>query len=145
MTKASPLICIDANIPLRIVIGGPGQEAAQHQWRAWVQAGVRFIAPPLFSFEVTSVIWSHVFFKKFSDEAGQKALETIFEFGVSIEYPPELHHHSWDVARRFHRPKAYDAHYVALAEIFGCEFWTMDKKLYNAVHPHLPFVKTIAE
>ena len=31
--------------------------------------------------------------------------------------------------------------YTALAELRGCEFWTADKVLYDAVKTALPFVK----
>lgn len=39
------------------------------------------------------------------------------------------------LARQFNLPAAYDAHYLALAERLEAELWTLDRKLFNAVHP----------
>ena len=44
---------------------------------------------------------------------------------------------------RYNRPRAYDAAYLALAELRGCEFWTTDERLYNAVSHDLTWVKWV--
>ena len=44
------------------------------------------------------------------------------------------------LATRFNRPAAYDAHYLALAEMMNCEFWTADRRLFNVVRDELPWV-----
>ena len=50
-----------------------------------------------------------------------------------------------EIARQFNRSKIYDSVYVALAELRGCEFWTADHLLFNAVKAVLPFVKFLAD
>ena len=42
---------------------------------------------------------------------------------------------------RFNHPAAYDAHYLALAEMMDCEFWTADERLFNAVRDELSWVR----
>lgn len=37
----------------------------------------------------------------------------------------------------------YDAHYLALADQLGAEFWTTDRKLVRAVQPSLPWVRLV--
>jgi len=49
------------------------------------------------------------------------------------------------MATRLNLPAAYDAYYLALAEMLGCEFWTADKKLCNTVKDSLPWVKFLGE
>ena len=39
----------------------------------------------------------------------------------------------YELAEKYNRPTAYDAQYMALAERLACNFWTNDKRLYNAV------------
>lgn len=46
-----------------------------------------------------------------------------------------------DFASRFAQPAAYDAHYLALAEREGCEYWTADQRLWNTVKAALPWVR----
>lgn len=53
---------------------------------------------------------------------------------------PDLHERAWNLAAEPNRPTAYDAPYLALAEILVCEFWTADKRLYQAVQSRLPWV-----
>jgi predicted nucleic acid-binding protein len=48
-------------------------------------------------------------------------------------------------ATRFNRPAAYDAHYLALAEMMNCEFWTADERLFNAVRDKLSWVRWLGQ
>ncbi len=50
-----------------------------------------------------------------------------------------------ELAERFRRPATYDPHYLALAEREGCEFWTADERLWNAVKADLPWVRWLGE
>jgi len=58
---------------------------------------------------------------------------------AALSLPLRLHGdvslHRWavDLAERFSLPAAYDAHYLALAEWLGGEFWTADRRLAQAV------------
>ena len=45
----------------------------------------------------------------------------------------------------FNHLAAYDAHYLALAEMLGCEFWNADERLYNTVKDELPWVKWLGD
>jgi hypothetical protein len=48
------------------------------------------------------------------------------------------------IAQRFQQ-RAYDCLYVALAEQQGVEFWTGDRRLYNALPTHYVFVQWIGD
>ncbi|MBM4457262.1 MAG: type II toxin-antitoxin system VapC family toxin [Chloroflexi bacterium] len=49
------------------------------------------------------------------------------------------------MARRLNHPAAYDAHYLALAEMYTCPFWTADERLFNAVHEALNWVHWLGD
>ena len=49
------------------------------------------------------------------------------------------------LATRFNRPTAYDAKYLALAEMMNCEFWTADERLFNAVRDELSWVRWLGQ
>ncbi|HEY3231696.1 MAG TPA: type II toxin-antitoxin system VapC family toxin, partial [Roseiflexaceae bacterium] len=59
--------------------------------------------------------------------------------------PDGLHRRAWEIAHQFKRPAAYDAHYLALAEIAGCPFWTADERLFNAVKDQLGWVRWLGD
>jgi predicted nucleic acid-binding protein len=68
-------------------------------------------------------------------------LQKALAFDVTIMTFPDLHERAWHLAAQLDRPTAYDSHYLALAQILGCEFWTADERLYNASRPHFPWVR----
>lgn len=138
-------VCVDASLVLRMALGGPYRQEVRAQWGQWIEDEVELIAPPLFGFEVTSTIWQYVFHQRVSPEEGWHIFQDIFEQGIKFEYPSDLHKQAWQVARRFNLHAAYDAHYVALAQHYNCEFWTMDTKVYNALRSELSWVHTIPE
>jgi predicted nucleic acid-binding protein len=49
------------------------------------------------------------------------------------------------LATRFNRPATYDAHYLALAEMMDCEFWTADERLFNAVRDELSWARWLGQ
>jgi len=123
----------------------PDSDLAESLWLSWLQNGIRPTAPGLFRFEITAVIRKAVYQGRASTEEGRQALQKALAFTVTIFTPAGLHESAWELATRFNRPTAYDAHYLALAEMLGCEFWTADRRLYNAVKEELPWVKWLSD
>ncbi|MBN1657789.1 MAG: type II toxin-antitoxin system VapC family toxin [Anaerolineae bacterium] len=61
-----------------------------------------------------------------------EAINTILALDICCSMPtPELHGRALSWADRLGHSKAYDAHYLALAEQEGIEFWTADRRLAN--------------
>lgn len=75
-----------------------------------------------------------------SPEEGERAFDTVHRLPVQVLTPSDLHRRAWELAARFNRPAAYDAHYLALAEMMNCEFWTADRRLFNVVKDELSWV-----
>jgi predicted nucleic acid-binding protein len=55
--------------------------------------------------------------------------------------PAGLHQRAWELARYFNFPVACDAHYLALAEMADCPFWTADKRLFNTISGMLDWIQ----
>ncbi len=72
-----------------------------------------------------------------------EAIATLRGVPVPLLAPDELHQRVWKLARHFNRPTAVEAHYLALAELFGCEWWTADERLFKTVRHELPWVPWI--
>jgi predicted nucleic acid-binding protein len=52
---------------------------------------------------------------------------------------------SREIAERFNHSRIYDACYLAIAHLHSCDMWTADRRLYNAVHEKLRWVRWIDE
>ena len=70
-----------------------------------------------------------------------EALATVHQ----LMRPAGLHQRAWELTRHFDLPAAYDAHYLALAEMVGCPFWTADERLFNVVCGSLDWVDWLGD
>jgi len=143
--RMNSLACVDACLALKLVLGEDDSPKAIALWKSWVDRNVTVAAPPLLAYEVTSVLRTKVHCGLLTPELGEEAFREIHAQGIHCLSPESLHIHAWELAKRLDRPAAYDAHYLALAEILGCEFWTADKHLFNAVQETLPWVRHLRE
>jgi len=139
------LVCVDASLALKLVLGEDDSPQAIALWRRWVDENVTVTAPPLLAYEVTSVLRTKVHRGLLAPEMGDEAFREIHAQGIRYLSPENLHIRAWELAKRLCRPAAYDAHYLALAEISGCEFWTADERLFNAARGTLPWVRHLGE
>jgi predicted nucleic acid-binding protein len=138
-------VCVDASLVVKLAAQEEDSDKADALWANWDAQGVAVIAPALLYFEFTSALWRKVQRGLLSAERARQALDTALLLGVETLSPPDLHSVAWDLAAQFHRPAAYDSHYLALAQIAGCDFWTADERLYNSVHPRLPWVHWLGD
>lgn len=138
-------VCVDSGIVLKLVLDEPDSDRAEALWISWVQSGRQPVAPYLFTFEITAVLRKHVYRGPLTEADGAHALERALAFNVVLLSTDDLHVRAWNLASRFNRPTAYDAHYLALAEGLKCEFWTADQRLYNSVKDELGWVRWISQ
>jgi predicted nucleic acid-binding protein len=134
-------ICVDSGIALKLILNEPDSPKAETLWRSWLSANRRLVAPPLFPIEITAVIRKHVHRGLITQTYGVAALHKALDFKVSLVSYPDLQLHAYELATQFNRPTAYDAHYLAVARQLGCDFWTADERLYNAVRLLVPWVR----
>jgi predicted nucleic acid-binding protein len=138
MTK--PILCADANICVKLVIQEHDSSLAVELWRRWESQRALVIAPTLWGYEMTSITRKLVYRGLLAPELEKVTLDEIFRIPVRQVRPANLHRRAWALAQRFNRPAAYDFHYLALAEMSKCAFWTADERLYNAVRHELSWV-----
>lgn len=134
-------VCVDASIVVALVTPETQSDEALALWAEWMQAGVEVIAPALLRCEVASALWRKVVRKVMALEDARRSLQEALSLGIEFLDPPELLVLAFDLAARLQRPAAYDAHYLALAELVKAEFWTADERLYNAVRDKLPYIR----
>jgi predicted nucleic acid-binding protein len=143
----SPL-CVDANLVIRLV-ADPADEAVRGLWEQWDAAHRQIAAPTLLYYAgmsfipVSNALYRYQRAGMMNSSAVRLALEAAFALPVRLYGEEQLHRRALALAERFSLPAAYDAHYLALADWLGGEFWTADRKLVRAVGGELPWVRVV--
>ena len=99
------------------------------------------IAPPLFEMEVDSIVLTRFVEGSVTSRTANKIWSELAALPVAIKTHRSMRQRAREIARHFNQRKVYDSTYAALADLRGCEFWTADKRFYDAVRAGLPFVK----
>jgi predicted nucleic acid-binding protein len=138
--------CIDASVAVKLVLKGEAHRAAARKLlNDSIRAGIKLIAPPIFSAEVDSVIRRRVHDGLLNAAKAKPAQALLDRAPVQIRTHAELRRRAREIAERFNQRTVYDATYAALADLFGAEFWTADKVFYQAVHRELKFVRYLSD
>lgn len=137
----SSQVCVDASLVLKLVLAEADSDRAYRLWQSWMEADTEVLAPEHMAFEATSVIRNHVYRGLISSETGRRAFDALHAQAITLIPSRLLNVRAWELAEQFGRPTAYDAYYLALAEALGCELWTADQRLVNAVRQTLHWVK----
>lgn len=126
-------VCVDASVILSILLKDQLASAAVGLWNRWIEQDVDLVSAPLFFAEVTSVLREGVYFERLKPEDGEEAFRAFSVLDINLAPAAELQPLAWELAKRFNRPRAYDAQYLAAARYFDCELWTADRRLANGV------------
>lgn len=138
-------VCVDANLALKLVFREHDSDLARMLWEKWNKQDARVIAPALWGYEVTSVLRNRIHRGKLPPELGAEAYTLLHNLPVELLQPPGLHRRAWELANQFNRTAAYDTHYLALAEMAGCPFWTADERLFKVVQAELEWVYLLGD
>jgi len=126
------VIVVDASLALKLVLQEEDSSQVRSQWNSWILGGETLYAPTLFRPETVSTVRRRVYRGLLSPAQGRLAYTLLGGLPIEIREPANLYDVAWEYAERFNRPDVYDACYLALADIIGCELWTADQRLTNA-------------
>jgi predicted nucleic acid-binding protein len=99
------------------------------------------IAPTLFYYEITNAFHRYARYGELTPEEAEEGLEYSLSLEIEFYRNTSLHRKAFNLAKNLALPAAYDAHYLALAQEFLAEFYTADRRLFNAVNSIYPWVK----
>jgi predicted nucleic acid-binding protein len=137
------VVVVDASLVAMWVLAEPLSAQATSLAREWDRAGIQPIAPCFMLAEVTNAIYRRALRGQIPFTEAEAALDVVLDLGIGVDEAPDLHRQALRLARRLQRPTSYDAHYLALGERRGCEVWTGDERLYNAVSGQIPWLRWI--
>jgi len=118
------LVCIDANVVIALIMAERFSRSALAPWQELVWEDQQPVAPPLLRYEVTSALHRKVARGVMDADDARKALQEVLDPDIRYLDLADLHLRAFELAARFQRPVACDAHYLALADHLECPFWT---------------------
>ena len=136
-------VVVDASPALRWVLRDEKEVRVDDLLGQWATSLTRMLVPPLFLPETTNALYLSVRRRRITLEEARLALATIIEVGVEVTEPAGLYSRSLDLAAEYGLTNAYDAQYVSLAEIEGCDLWTADERLAMAVKPSPSWLRLV--
>jgi predicted nucleic acid-binding protein len=137
-------LVVDASLAVKWAVEEEYSEEALRLWDLCQARAEVVEAPPIFRPEVTNVL--HRKARRGEMDLGEARRAAEYLVGaVAIGEPPGLYGRAMDLAAAFRLGAVYDSLYVALAELEGCEMWTADRRLVNAVQRDFPQVHWVGE
>lgn len=125
-------IVLDANVALSFVNPTADfHEQAVRMMLDFAQAETKMLAPPFFASEVDSAVRKAVRAKDITARRAEELHAILDDLPVELLYPPAIRILARDFAERVGQANVYDATYVALAHLRGCDLWTADKRMWN--------------
>lgn len=139
------LVVVDASLAVKWGLPEPYTEQAFELAARWANAKTQLTAPCLIIAEITNALYKRVSRKEMDLSTACQALEKVLGFGIEIREEPGLAERVLELAHELKMSATYDAHYLALAEKYGCDLWTGDRKLYNSAKKKFSVVKWVGE
>ncbi len=136
-------VVIDASLALKWILPEPETEEAFAMGDRWLNEGIRVTGPSLLIEEATNVLHRRTLTGQISRAMAKERLVALFNVGVQIEESPNIHLHALELAQDLGLAATYDAHYLALADLLGCDLWTADERFFNSVKNRKSTVKLL--
>jgi predicted nucleic acid-binding protein len=139
------MICIDASVGAKWILTEPWTDRADALAAFAVRTNTRLISSPLFAIEVGNVIRQRERRFHMPMAEAEAKFDELLAYPVTLVPVDHLHLDALRLCDQFELPAIYDAYYVLIAQQFGCDFWTDDRRLLKTLNGRLPFVRWIGE
>lgn len=135
-------VCVDASLAVKVVVTESDSDKADALFDEWANEGKQLIAPTFFEVETDSILRQKVALRKeLTPEQAEAAFAKLRTLPIQQIAVLGQRQRAWKMAADYGFATVYDATYLALAELRGCEFWTADERLFNRVKDTLTFVQ----
>jgi predicted nucleic acid-binding protein len=138
-------ICVDASVLVKWLIEEADGDRALRLYADVSTSGSEFVAPPWFLAEASSAVYKRVQQERIRLEDALPLIDQLEDLKIRKLSPPGLARRAFEIAAQFELKWIYDAFYVALAEIVGCDLWTADEALHAAVSGAHANVRLLSE
>ena len=141
----SRFVVVDASLAFKWLVEEVDSEKAESLVEVWNDRGIQTIAPYFMSAEVTNILRQRVRRGEMRLEEGLRLIEKLLSSGIELYHSLDIHRRALELASELGQGAAYDAHYLALAEILDCEMWTADERFYRVASPASARLRLLTE
>lgn len=128
-------VVVDASLAFKWIVREEHSDKASALVLLWRDMGTRVVAPYFMPVELTNALHQRVKRLELSVEEATRLIERILSSKIELYHSLDIHRRALELASEFGQGAAYDAHYLALAEILDCEMWTADERFYRSASP----------
>ena len=125
-------VVVDASVAIKWLVREEHTDKALAILSTWHDEDVTPAAPYLLPFEVTNALHRKVFRGQLTVGDASRMVSQLLSSRLELHQTAELHVRALELATELQQGAVYDAHYLALAEEFGCELWTADQRFHRA-------------
>ncbi|MCX7993118.1 MAG: type II toxin-antitoxin system VapC family toxin [Fimbriimonadales bacterium] len=105
---------------------------------------LRIAAPSLMRYEIANALWAAARQGRIVAADAITALQAFLQIDIDYYESDDILTGALNFAQQYGR-SVYDSAYVALAQRLGVWFFTGDRRLHNALSPHLGFLRWIGD
>ncbi len=128
----SGYVVVDASVAIKWLVREEHTDEALAILSAWHDEDVTPAAPYLLPFEVANALHRKVLRDQLTVRDTARMISQLLSSQLELHQTAELHVRALELATQLQQGSVYDAHYLALAEEFGCELWTADQRFHRA-------------
>lgn len=122
----------------------PFEAEAMELFKDWQAGAIQIVAPTILLAEIGSAFLRAARHGRLPfDNALQSALNLITLPFTLVDIVP-FAERAFNIAHQYQQG-FFDCLYVAVAEVRGAEFWTGDRRLFNALQNEFPFVRWLGD
>ena len=136
-------VVVDASLAFKWIKSEPYTSEARELLKGWLRGDAVRYVPPLFPYEIANVLHRKARYGTATQTDLDRAFDAVLRLVSVHRLDLPTVKRAMAVATELRLAAAYDAQYIALAEALGCELWTADERLWNAVRARFPFVRWI--
>ena len=143
----SDVVVVDASLGIKWVLFEEDSATATVLLTRWINQGKEIIAPALFTYEITNILYRKVVKKQLTYDEASQGLTKLFSLEIVLNFSlyQDVSRQAMKLAQNFRLPATYDAHYLALAQQENCELWIADIRLWNSVKNKLSWVHWLGD
>jgi predicted nucleic acid-binding protein len=124
------IICLDASVVVNWLL--PEADSDEDSFDALLAGADQIVAPPLLFAETTSVLARFAYLGRLDYEEVSDALRNLFSVAISLSHQLDVCQRAVEIARELGHKRAYDAQYLAVAELAGATLVTSDGPMYSS-------------